>query len=258
LVIFLHGQCAETLHYTKWSLLPAVLARSGYVVAIPELSPSAPWNLGDSTYTSVNDTLSWMHSSWPHKAFLMSSVLGIVGHSYGALYGGQLAATVPVTAYVSLGGGWSEWPSIPQRPLDNITIPKLLAWGTNEIFSALSQTHWDSLSDPKYRLRFTGAEHWDYIPSSACASQVGVGPCNVVPALASDITALFLSKFMPPNGAGLSIGENLMWPSHPLTTEQQFFIGGHMQSFQTMATRPPCHADLSWTTGGQSGTRSIP
>jgi pimeloyl-ACP methyl ester carboxylesterase len=258
LAIFLHGQCSEAQHYTKWSLLPAVLARSGFVVAIPDLGfVDDPWMLSNPAYPLIDRTLSWMRTAWPHNAVLMAPpVLGIVGHSYGALLGGQLATTVPATAYASLGGGWTGW-TTSTWPLNRIRIPTMLAWGTFDGLATLPQPNWDRLSFPKYRLRFTDGDHWDFLPSSSCAGSAG--PCNLVAALAADFVTLFLSKFMPPSFRGdLHIGENLALPSEPLTTEQQFFAGGHLQSFSMLAGRPPCHADLSWATDGGSGVRQFP
>src|SRR5690606_21136008 len=37
LIVFVHGQCSDPDHYRKWTHLPAALARSGYVVAVPNL-----------------------------------------------------------------------------------------------------------------------------------------------------------------------------------------------------------------------------
>jgi hypothetical protein len=42
-ILFAHGQCDGDDHpYQRWFRLPAQLARSGYVVVVPELSPDPP------------------------------------------------------------------------------------------------------------------------------------------------------------------------------------------------------------------------
>jgi acetyl esterase/lipase len=51
LVVFLHGQRNDVDHYLVWDLVAAQLARSGFVVAVPEL-PSAPPFGGTSNPTS--------------------------------------------------------------------------------------------------------------------------------------------------------------------------------------------------------------
>ena len=62
LVLFLHGQCPQSPpNYQSWFRLPATLARSGFVVVVPDLgwiSGQAPWQ------TNVrNMTWRWMWST---------------------------------------------------------------------------------------------------------------------------------------------------------------------------------------------------
>ena len=279
LVLFLHGNCSETSHYTKWSYLPKVLARSGFIVAIPDLgfNDEAPWTLSNSRYSLINNIIDWMRSKWSHRQFLMNPpTLGIVGHSYGALLGGQLAVTIPATAYVSLGGVWPWWSPPGSAPIKMLTLPKLLVWGTGGIVegprAALSEGAWNSLPQPKYRLVFPKGEHWDYVPSpnTSCAANNGDtgGPCNLVYALTADLTALFLSKYMPPEGAPRPpfIGADLIPPTvelvppnEELKKKQLSFASGHLLSFQMFGTRPSCSALLTWVTSdGGSATRSFP
>jgi pimeloyl-ACP methyl ester carboxylesterase len=240
LVIFLHGQCGESDHYTRWFRLPAILARSGFIVAIPQLAgmSGTPWDIGDPTYSLINRVISWMRSG-PFSQFLMPPpTLGIIGHSYGALYGGQLALSIPATAYVSLGGVWNSWRS--PRPLDTLPVPKLFALGTQpldiaEVHASLSQQDWNALLEPKYSLILSQGEHWDYVPASDTTcdlTEVTEGRCHLVADIAADIAALFLSNYMPPEEFGASfpgaIPDNLMPPAVTLTTQQQFFAGGHL------------------------------
>ena len=120
LVAFLHGQCNDADHFLAWDVLPAQLARSGYVVAVPELASVPPFGEGTNPdVTLVNQVLQWMRASWAHKATLLPRPMtAIVGHSWGALLGAVVArgllAQGSVSAYASLSGGWLEWP--PSRP----------------------------------------------------------------------------------------------------------------------------------------------
>jgi pimeloyl-ACP methyl ester carboxylesterase len=264
LVLFLHGECSsEKLHYTKWTRLAAVLARSAFIVAIPDLSGiKPPWDLNNATYTLIGNVITWMRASWSHRQFVLGpSTLGIVGHSWGALHGAQLASTIPATAYVSLGGGWTEWPSTPPRPLDTLSVPKLIAWGTAEPLSTLPDPNWTAISSPKHRLVFSNGDHWDYVPPSATSCDTSAGPCELVDDLAADFTAVFLSKYMPPEFAGILPGfipDNLIPPSVTLTPQQMFFAGSHLTSFGMISAHPGCSATLTWTTPGGSGMRSLP
>src|SRR6267142_1493243 len=38
LILFVHGHCNETEHFKRWFELPAQLARSGYIVVVPEMT----------------------------------------------------------------------------------------------------------------------------------------------------------------------------------------------------------------------------
>lgn len=263
LVLFLHGQCTEDLHYTKWFRLPATLARSGFIVAIPSLAEiGAPWDLASPTYTLINSVIAWMRTSWSHSAFVMEPpTLGIVGHSWGALHGAQLALTLPATAYVSLGAGWSEWPPVPPRPLSMLTMPKLLAWGTFDIFAALSDPAWNALPSPRHRLVFLDGDHWDYVPPSATSCDSSAGPCDLVDDLAADFAAVFLSKYMPPEESGILPGlidDNLVPPAVSLSMEQEFFVGGHLTSFGIVGSHAGCGVTLDWVTPDGTGSRTLP
>jgi hypothetical protein len=67
LVVFLHGQCNDADHHLAWDVVPPALARSGFVVAVPEL-PSTPPFGGQSNpdIAIVEQVLAWMRSSWVH------------------------------------------------------------------------------------------------------------------------------------------------------------------------------------------------
>jgi pimeloyl-ACP methyl ester carboxylesterase len=263
LVLFLHGHCpSESYHYTKWSDLPIVLARSGFIVAIPDLTGiSNPWELSNPLYALINNVIDWMRSTWSHREFMMEApALGIVGHSWGTLLGAQLALTLPATAYVSLGGGWSDWAPLSSWPGHSLSIPKLLVWGTADVLAQMPEENWAALPAPKHRLVFTEGEHWDYLPPSLTSCDTATGPCDLVETLTADLTALFLSKHMPPEAAGILPGfipDNLMPPDVSLTHEQMFFAGQHLTSFDRVRSRPGCSATLTWATSHMGHKRGI-
>jgi hypothetical protein len=267
LVLFLHGACgAAELHYTRWSRLPAVLARSGFVVAIPDLTGIGyAWDFNNATYEIIGKVMDWMRTTWSHSKYLMEPpILGIVGHSYGALHGAHLALTIPATAFVSLGGVWNDWPSVPPpNPLNQLTIPKLIARGTGATQEGLN---YNAVPAPKHRLVFPNGTHWDYVPPEAtsCDAADGskAGPCDLVADLAADFTAVFLSKYMGPeesHGAlSNAIPDNLTLPSVKLTQKQMFFAGNHLASFGLIGAHKGCSVTLDWVTSGGSGSRTLP
>jgi pimeloyl-ACP methyl ester carboxylesterase len=272
LVLFLHGQCAGvTDQYQTWFVLPAQLARSGYVVAVPDLGPepAAPWE-NTSALTSALKTLQWMRSAWPIRHVLAPET-AVVGHSFGALLGAKTVAngdpgyavptpapTVPpgpptpaFSAFVGLAGPWANWAGVEQLP--SLTAPTLLLFGDNDILAPFTNAMWDRIlpSTPKYRLRFTSAEHWDMWRSPASSSiacdSAGPGLCNLTGGLVADFTTIFVSKYMPPPAAGVQPGripDDFAFSEPRRSRAQQFYVGGYVGSIPRLAANPQCGATL--------------
>jgi alpha/beta superfamily hydrolase len=272
LVVFLHGQCEEPNHYTKWYRLCLQLARSGYVVVTPALPQTGggtgPWDTENPDLDRVKNVVTWMREEWVHGLQLTPST-GIVGHSFGALLGAHVAVTrVAVKAYVSLSGVWAAWPSAPPRPLGALNAPALFAWGSivdqaeqDAVLEDGSGVVWDEVAPPKHRLVFSDGHHWDYLPPPQSTCGQTQGPCDLVGLLAAAFTATFLSKYMPPaewaNG-GLSIPDNLLPPTTELTVEQQFFAGAHLPGLSLISLRGDCSVTHSWeTAGGAMGSVTL-
>jgi hypothetical protein len=268
LIVFAHGNCSEPTgdHYRKWFELPAQLARSGYVVVAPMLAGTAggsyPWD-NNAELALLRDTVAWMRTGWEHKAVLLPApATGVAGHSYGALLGLRLAVEGSVSAYASLSGPWSEWPSIPPNPIGTLGVPKLFMWGSG-FGDTLSQfdSGWAGLSTPKHKGVLRDAGHWDYLPAGRSACEVQRGPCTVAWALAGDVVSTFFASYLPPErwpSLGQQIPDSLVPPPLNLTNDQQFFAGGHLTAFGLLGTRPECGITLSWATPGGSGSVSRP
>jgi hypothetical protein len=268
LIVFTHGNCNEPSgdHYKKWFELPAHLARSGYVVVAPMLAGTAggtyPWD-NDAELALLRETVSWMRTGWEHDEVLLPApATGVVGHSYGALLGIRLAAEGSVSAYASLSGPWSEWPSVPPNPIRTLEVPKLFAWGSGQ-GDVLSQFDggWASLSAPKHKGVLAGAGHWDYLPAGRSACEVERGPCTLVWAVAADVLSTFLAKYLPPElwpGLGQQIPESLVPPKLNLTNEQRFFAGNHLTAFDLIGGRPGCGITLAWVTPSSTGSVTRP
>jgi hypothetical protein len=270
LILFAHGNCNEPEHYKKWFEVPAALARSGNVVAAPELPATSgatyPWSEPHPDLGRLVNTLSWMRLQWEHAAVLLPApATGIIGHSYGALLGARLAATTNVSAYASLSGAWDEWPADSPRPINNFAVPMLFMWGggfdSRVSLDALGL--WGGLGKPKHKVIFSGAEHWDYLPAGRTSCEGGLrGPCNRVVVLSMDIVATFFGKYLPPEqwpGLGALLPPSLIAPALSLTTEQQFYAGGHLLGMSLIAGRPECSVTLAWqTVAGASGSVTRP
>jgi pimeloyl-ACP methyl ester carboxylesterase len=265
LVLFAHGNCSEREHYKKWFDVPAQLARSGYVVVVPELPSTAhegrPWEGSDMQL--VADVLTWMRNQWRPRALLRPApATGIVGHSWGALLAAQFAADARVSAYASLSGGWAEWPSAPPSPLGRLNMPKLFVWGSEESLASLDTGLWDLIAAPKHRVLFDRAEHWDYLPAGRSTCETRRGPCDLVGVLTMDIVSAFFGKYLPPEGwpdLGSRLPNSLIPPSLTLTTEQQFFAGGHLMGLSRIGEHAGCSVALSWENrAGATGSVTRP
>lgn len=257
LILFCHGMCElDTEHYKKWFEIPAALARSGYVVLAPALS-GAPPSEADADLALLGDLESWLRTSWEHASVLTDDT-GIIGHSRGAGLAARYAGSTSIAAFASLSGQGIS-------PSFELSIPKLYTWGDPaiDLFSEISPGTWSSIAPERHSVDFEGAGHFDYLRAgrSDCENKSGRGPCNLVPTLSMDIVATFFGKYMPPELWGSlrdCIPDTLIAPSHDLSTEQQFFAGGHLMGFDLLEDSEVCSVELRWATAGGTGSISRP
>lgn len=269
LVILAHGSCpADEDHYQLWHELPAVLARSGYVVVVPHLNLGAP--SGNETEQALIGTLAaWARSGWEHSGLVMPPpATGLVGHSWGAGLLGHVAAESPESyaAYVSLSG--VEVPGAMHRT----RLPTLFTWGGDLGLEVLGVqvSAWEGLTPPAHVAELHHAGHWDYLPAgrSQCDELNGRpqrGSCRLTAFLAADIVACFLTRYLRPEGVPVvrlgPLTLNVIEPSlrpprffpQTLTSEQKFFAGGHLQAWTSVPSRDDCGVTLRWVVDGATG-----
>ncbi len=247
LVLFLHGSCPEESqrHYKSWNILPLTLARSGFVVVVPNIA----WNPGDhpsthnaEQHTAALETLDWVRTRWGGRSQLSNdSQLGLVGHSFGALLAGRLSTEVSNSALVSIGGWWSDWRPIGELPINDISVPSLFLLGTNDSNATLPEPNWNAVPRPLHRALFNGKGHWDHLDSIAHAcGQVREDDCGSVESMTADLTALFLSKYLHRT----NIPDSLRPPLISLTAEQEFYAGLNLVSFNQLASAS-CDAQVT-------------
>lgn len=264
LVVFLHGHCqgGGSEHYKSWELLGAVLARSGYIVAAPQILDIASAPTADLLRSGMlNQLVTWLRSAWEHKDVLLPAPsTAFVGHSYGGALGARFATTFGgVAALASLHTGWQHDAGNAAPLLGGLTIPKLFIMGDNDVFSLISEPFWNSIPSPKHKANFREADHWDYLPRSPqnCGTK---SSCPEYPAAALAILAMFLGKYLPPELATdlpSSIPDSLRPPTPlNLTTDQEFFAGGTwLQEIDRMEQGSACHVALDYVT---PNTRVVP
>jgi hypothetical protein len=257
-ILFAHGHCLRDDHpYQRWFRLPAQLARSGYVVVVPEL-------VGIDTHPSqapgvqqvLADALVWIRASWERRANLMPEpATGLAGHSYGALHAGILATKIPAAGVVSLSGVWNDWDPSSQgpRPIYQIALPRLFTWGTDpdhgtETEAILSDVRWNGVALPKHRAVFTKAEHFDYLYGPKLPCRQTKGPCRYVGPATDDLVTMFFAKYLPPelwpNLPGL-IPDNLVPPPLQLTPQQEFYAAGHLVGLKQFREDTHCQVAIS-------------
>lgn len=261
-VLFLHGQCTESgtgpEHYLRWDIVPAQLARSGFVVIVPRLTSQAPFG-ENADFTTAMRAVEWVRTTWDHRQELLPRPMtAVAGHSWGALLGGLVAKSLraqqSLSAFASLSGGWLEWPSVPPRPLD-LDVATLFMWGTgsSDLFANLggaSHSVLDAVVGARHEVVFQDGEHWDYFRegSTSCGGLFR-GPCSLMRPLAADFLTTFLTHYMPPQKWSFlasTIPHTLVPPPLDLTQEQEFFAGGHLTGFQNITGSSTCRVTHSW------------
>ncbi|MCW5853805.1 MAG: hypothetical protein KIT87_27305 [Anaerolineae bacterium] len=251
LVIFLHGhRIGDPNVYLRWTRLPSMLARSGYVVVVPRLpgvsSGSSPFQSADLDYAKT--VLTWMQTQWTyHNALAPSPRPAIVGHSFGAILGARLAPQIGASAYVSLSAGWRLFDPHEQEALSDLTMPGLFAWGKNQDDFARLETDvaplWPTIKTLKHKLVFEQGTHWDYLlqaelPGSNASE---FGRCRLIPDLAAEYTALFLSRYAPPADTNIEnfIPPSLVPPFPTRTDLQAALAAGQFQGLQGVRNALP-------------------
>ncbi|MGH3938663.1 MAG: alpha/beta fold hydrolase [Pseudonocardiaceae bacterium] len=261
-VLFVHGDCdQDPNHFRTWVQLPAQLARSGYVVVVPQLPaigthPSAE---NHPALAAIANSLTWLRQQWEHRTVLMpAAATGITGHSYGALLAARYARANTVAGFAGLSGVWQDWP-VGSPPIIGLARPKLLLWGGPEdLFTSLTETQWNSLSTPKHRAVFATGVHWDYLPTGQTPCDATRGPCRLIASAAADLVTMFFAKYLAPELSPHLPGrvpDNLMPPALVLTPEQEFYAGGHLIGMRNMAGNPDCAVALTAVTGTE---RTVP
>jgi pimeloyl-ACP methyl ester carboxylesterase len=273
LVILLHGHCQFDLmeHYKEWWELPRRLAKSGYVVIVPQV-PSIGHVSGEShpALKTLADLLSWARGEWDNRSVLMPSpATAVLGHSYGGLLAGRFAATnsSELAAYASISAGWEHEGLDPQEVLPGLQLPKLFLEASQDHTAILSPGLWESLSHPKHRATFSRANHWDYLPSGPDGCR-GQSSCGEFPGAPFDVTLMFLSKYLPPERSPdlPDLIPDSLRPPTPLdlSPAQQFYANSGADSHSTapwlsamdrLGQDLECGVTLDWRT---ARTRIVP
>lgn len=259
LVIFFHGQqpqgCNIANYFVQFSQIAAVLARSGYVVILPEWAASLPSD--PAVPPALNGLADWARTDWEHARWVdqRREALAVGGHSYGGLMAGRFAETHPeVSAYFSLSAPWNE---LGGGVIQNLDAPAFFMWGDGLFFEDLDvfSPNWSTVPGIKYAGVFEG-EHFDFIPDQPSCGEPR-GSCPLIGAAAADLVALFLARHNPVSLSNSQIPVDLQPPNTPLTQEQQFFAGGRLAGLTQFGDTAACRIMLRWVDGAATGSRDI-
>jgi hypothetical protein len=192
---------------------------------------------------TLSSLVDWLRTDWEHANVLDPGSMGVVGHSFGALLGARFSEVSDVGAFAGLSGEWNA------ALLDLLVMPKLLVWGGPlDFFTQVPDSLWNQLPPPKHRAVWTEGLHWDYLVGTTAPCVLDEGPCPALGAATTDLVTTFLGKYLPPECAIHlidAIPNTLVPPELSLTSEQQFFAGGHLSSFGALEGQDSCELQQS-------------
>jgi hypothetical protein len=259
LIILIHGDCqGDANHYKKWFLLPAQLARSGYVVLVPSV-PSIS-SIPSSTHpaiTAMDNFRTWILNDWEFHELVHPNT-GVIGHSFGAPIGASFSkANSNVKAFASLSG---QYEGVNDYLTMNKPVLFMRGHPTSDIAEALVGFNWAGTPQPKHKAEFVEGFHWDYmLPSQVqCSNSSGRGDCSKAPQLTTELITMFFTRYL---SRGTSVNSrvplSLIPPDITLTTEQQLFAGGnYLSAFDNPGSG--CRVNLAWVTPNGNGTTTEP
>jgi predicted dienelactone hydrolase len=256
-VLFLHGQPPQLngthSYHLRWAHLPAVLARSGYVVVVPSLSSQQIITDPEAARDAALADLDWVRSGWSEATWVNQQATAVAGHSLGGVLASFVAAARPdMQAMVTLSGDFLNGGRLGQ-----VEAPSFFMWAHDLLSEDLDLLGtWNQLSMPRYKAVFPG-EHFDYLRESDVHDSTPRGRCDLIGPVAADLAALFLSIHLP-----VPLGRNpapvdLQPPSVQLTDDQRFFAGGHLSGLGQFPDSSGCQLDLAWDLDGTTGQRQI-
>lgn len=263
MILFAHGQCLDSNNRGKWAGVLAALARSGYIVIIPEV----PHSTGHAPGQFLLQVLLWVSYNWVHKSLCDFNSVGVAGHSWGAATAAEAVTAAPgaFNAYASVSGRGGF-----QNDLNDIGVPKLLIVGTglgesgkSTPFSGSSGvSDWNGItSSTKHLVRIHEGEHWDYVSAGLeCQSDSEgslSGPCPATRRLVSDILLTFFSKYMPPDPLLKSIPPSLEPPPQSDVVYQTYLYYNYanfLTGKTTFKANSACTANFHWNTPEEIGS----
>jgi Chlorophyllase len=262
-VMFLHGQppcLSDPTYFRRWTRLPMVLARSGYVVVVPKHDAALPEGPQSPAIDFALAVLNWVRTQWEHSRWVDQdpTATAIAGHSLGALLAARVRAADPrIGSYASFGAGWTEITGFASL-LQSIDVPSFFWWGTQAAGAENMDVGglWQMVGSQRKSKAIYDGKHFDYLPDiPGCSFERG--SCSLIEALSAELVALFFQRHVPVKLSHAPIPPNLVPPAVTLTPTQQFFAGSHLSAIEAIRTRQGCSVDLHWEEPDETGSRHL-
>lgn len=254
LVLFVHGQCDEPEHHEDWLLLPATIARAGYVVGVPDVPQRVIPRKNTEGLDRLGEIFDWLRKSWEHCDVLWPTT-GVAGHSFGAVLAARFGVDNDVSAYASIDGRWDEGMETLER-IKGLEEPKFFCWAGTGTVAPPDVFDWESLASPKHKAVFENEYHWDFLQDPSCGETFG--PCSLTSSLTSDLTVMFFGKYLGTRSRFRGIPATLIPPPLDLTPKQEkmAYWGDYLSSFSRLGS--DCKLTLTWDGYRKSGTKTLP
>lgn len=268
LVLFLHGlspklpcTVSNSPNYLRWRRIPTLLAKSGYVVAVPDYNAGVP-EAGSPLIALMISIIDWLRTDWEHARWVdkRPSSVAVAGHSFGGLLAARVAQQRPdMGAYISLGSSFNQL-SGARAVLNSLNLPSLFMWSNNFDLAPFEDLDhdkfWDDVPSPKHAMIHSGG-HFDYVPPGLSCSDPR-GECPAIESVAAELIALYLGRYMSQARAKSNIPVTLIPPIVPLTPKQQFYGGGQFTGLDVMKSEQGCRGvTLRWVEDGEAETRNL-
>lgn len=269
LVLFLHGlppsppcPAGDTRNFLRWRRIPSLLAKSGYVVAVPDYSAVLPASDSPSIGHMLG-VIDWLRTQWEDANWVdkRPNAVAVAGHSFGALLAARLAQARPgMGAYVGLGGSFNQLGQDAGPLLRSLRLPSFFLWSDNADLAPFENLDddgfWSAVPGPKHAAVHSGG-HFDYVSAaSSCSDRRG--QCSAIEPAAAELIALFLGRHMPQARSQTTIPIDLVPPDVVLTPGQQFYGGARFPGLDAMKTDPGCKGvSLRWAEGVTMGARRL-
>lgn len=252
-VLVLHGRLDPLAGaHRSLSLVPQALARSGYVVVVP--NHAANPSVTEEAINRAMHDIAWVRSNWRGASFVdqRPESTAVVGHSNGGRLALMLAARRPeVAAVATLSAHLPTDGDMLHYAWPYLRKPALFLHGRDDPLDILHGVE-QGLPKDWYVGEFKRG-HAVYLDADF-PTILDRGPCPSIGAAAADLVTLFIAS----NLSSLTqIPVALTPPAVSLSVPQARYAQHHMRGLANLPQGDSCRINLRWKVSGESGARVV-